>query len=186
MALGICMELLVRMMLTGVKIMFVDHLFWTLFFLAAGVMIRNSILAFGALEFGLKVVGLLIGWFWTTAWATTGGLFLPAMIAAALSAAYFSVLIGEMWMILILGARTIIILRVIAAPFYFVFGMIWGLLPIPLPLGGGLAILFQDKRIALIGTLVPFGIFILFVFFQGIFGTEILCSIANYGLKALT
>lgn len=149
----------------------IDHIGWVLFgLLVLAVAVRSALLS-GLVVEGISLLDDLIG----NIEIASGGVF--GVLGGLLLSVTLSVLLGLAWAMFILISPTNIILKVIAAPFYFLLGTIWGFFPWSIPgVNFGLRYILQHRMIATILCVVPVILFVLIFFFFG----ESICSITMW------
>ncbi len=174
MALEICTEAFVRLFFVTIKVLF-ENWGWALTFLALGLFLSR-------IPFVLGLVGDVFNFIADTFTSLLAGTIIGSLFTGALAAAG----LGIFWTALVIGSRANIALRIAAAPFAFLAGAVYGLIPIPIPTPITMALdwgLKQKESTANIICFIPAVLLVLAALFLQAFVGESLCSFVSTALS---
>src|SRR3989344_4175221 len=162
MALNICMELVYRLIFTLFKY-FIENWFFVLL-----IILLVSWLTKKVSPLILMVIASLMNISIDVLFGATFG-------TSSIASGIISVAVGFLWATVILFSSAPVIIKVINMPLMFIIGLIWGILPIPIPIDLVIAFLLRFRITNYLVAVLPSILIIIFLFFAG----PTLCSLFN-------
>lgn len=172
-----CMEALLRLFFLIIRFMW-EHMVWSgLILLVVGMLNRKGLLI-SVLAFIANLIG-------DTLSSTFFGAFLLFGVV------FSSLFIGLIWVTLLLNSPMNIFVRIVLAPFFFVFGFIWGIVPLPIPLSIGINYILNQRGVNIIACISMIVLILMVIIIgssAGFLGwiSEYLCMWINEALKWLS
>jgi hypothetical protein len=169
MALTVCAELFWRV-LFELLIYFKEHWFLVLLtiFIVSAISKKMGPLFIGLIASGANMFIDLV-------WQGSLG-------ASTIISILTSIAIGVLWVSIISSVPINPIIKIINIPFVFILGLIWGTLPIPIPLALIIAFLIRFRFVNYIIAIIPSIITIGLVFLAG----PSICSLLNSTIQMLS
>jgi len=159
MVLSMCTQLYIEVMVKLIKLLFWDHIAYTIFVLFIFYWLHKSPMLSGGFAFVINFLGDSLG-----GWGILkiGWGFLPKLGILAI----LSPLLGLIWVGMILLSPGNLILKIICAPIAFMAGFLQGVFPIPIPISPVLAFAMSDRHSANITMTLMIGatLFIMLTF----------------------
>ena len=175
MALDICAEALIRLFFLTVKLL-INHWGWALTIMGIALILQRFPFIIGFLGDAMDFLLDLIK---------------DALVATVIGSLIFGglgvMIMSILWTALALGSKANIVLRLVAAPFFFLAGALVGAFPIPLP---GLTIMLdyglKNESIANYVCFVPLVLLVLAALGLGAIFGQSLCDFLNTVLLSLS